>query len=376
MTELNYDWKHDIGNAYEKTKILNCLYKIDEVLINISRTPEDVLRDLLEIIPLGYRYSDICKVQILCRDIVVRSEAYHPTDLKQSVPIKVEDKEIGEVTVTYIKPFKSEKGIFLPEETKFLSTIGNKIGSYLLYRALSQSIKEIEQHEEVHDHNPMEEKNQFHEWLYSLHLNDDEIKKLTKVRVNFKKGETICKQGAITSYIMILKEGFTKNFLEGYQDKGFNFRFVKPYDFIGLSSLYAKNIYHFTSSAIIPSSIYLADRKVFIDVLSKNFPFSQKIMEWYCETTEAHLRRMSCLANKLSLGRMADILIYLAKDIFNSDLINNTISRKDIAELAGLSTENAVRILSDLRKDTIIQIGTSGIRIIDMKLLETLSLAG
>ncbi|HRU69377.1 MAG TPA: helix-turn-helix domain-containing protein, partial [Bacteroidia bacterium] len=86
--------------------------------------------------------------------------------------------------------------------------------------------------------------------------------------------------------------------------------------------------------------------------------------------------RMSCLANKQALGRIADILLYLSEKIFNGQLIENIISRKDIAELAGMSTESAVRILSELNRDKIIKIVNKGIEISNLALLKKLSIAG
>ncbi|MBT4728131.1 MAG: winged helix-turn-helix domain-containing protein, partial [Bacteroidetes bacterium] len=48
----------------------------------------------------------------------------------------------------------------------------------------------------------------------------------------------------------------------------------------------------------------------------------------------------------------------------------------DMAELAGMSTESAVRVLSELKKDKVINIHHKGIEIVNMKLLQTLSKVG
>ena len=176
---------------------------------------------------------------------------------------------------------------------------------------------------------------------------------------------------------MLITEGFSKNYLEGIQERGFNFSIVKPYDFIGLSSLFTTNLYFFSGAALTPCTVYIIENEIFKQTIIKNIDFAQEIFKWYCNTTERHLKRLSSVANKQALGRIAEVLLYLKNDIFKSNIIKGSISRKDIAELAAISTESAVRILSELKKDNIINmVNLNDIEIVDEKLLKTLSIAG
>ena len=375
MPENKENIKDLLNNLDLRTKELNCVYKIDDVLTDFSADLEDVLKRLVEVVPVGWRYSDICKVQVLCNNLTVSSEGYKNTQLKIISKIFAEDKEIGEVRLVYIQPIRMEKGIFLPSEVQLLKTIADKIGNFTLYQKLRKSISELEKQKEAEFVSSQEEEPVV-AWLRKHDLNDDEIEQMTKIKIKFKKGETICKQGAITSYIMLASEGLSKNYLEGTQERGFNFKIVKPFDFIGLSSLFGNTVYHFSGAAIIPCTMYLVDIETFKEIISNNRKFTEHVMSWYCKTTEGHLKRLSCVGNKQSLGRISEILLYLYEDVFKKGLIESTISRKDMAELAGMSTESAVRILSELKKDKIIKTHSKGIEILDAKLLMTLSLAG
>jgi len=375
MPENKENIKDLLDNLDLRTKELNCIYKIDDVLTDFSADLEDVLKRLVDVIPKGWRYTDICKVQILCNNLTVSSEEYKNTQLKISSKIYAEDKQIGEIKLVYIQPIRMEKGIFLPAEVQLLKTIADKIGNFILYQKLRKSINELEKQKEAEFISAQEEEPVVL-WLRNHDLNDEEIEQMTKIKIKFKKGETICKQGALTSYIMLASEGLSKNYLEGTQERGFNFKIVKPFDFIGLSSLFGNTVYHFSGSAIIPCTMYLIDKQIFKDIIQNNQKFAEHVMAWYCKTTEGHLKRLSCVGNKQSLGRISEILLYLYEDVFKKGLIENTISRKDMAELAGMSTESAVRILSELKKDKIIKTHSKGIEILDVKLLRTLSLAG
>ncbi len=363
-----------IKNLDERTKELNCIYQVDEVLNDFDSEIEIVLKKIIEIIPNGWRYTDICKAKIVFDNLEIFSEGYKDTELKLTSKILNNKKIIGEISVVYIKPIKTEKRIFVNEEISLLNTIASKLSNFFLLKRMRQTIKEMESQNITVSSSKEDD---LYKWLKDLSLTEQEIEKFTHVHIKFKKGETMCKQGSITSYIMLLSEGFSKNYLEGIQERGFNFSIVKPFDFIGLSSLYGSTIYNFSGAALTPCTVYIIENTLFKNTLLSNIEFAQNIFKWYCNTTERHLKRLSCIANKQSHGRMAEILLYLKEDIFNSNIIKGNISRKDIAELAALSTESAVRILSEFKKDNIINIiNNNDIEIIDEKLLKTISMAG
>lgn len=365
-----------LENLNERNKELNCLYKTDELFRQLSISLDELFLQLIELITSSYRYTDICRCRIIYKEKEYASEGFRLTELMQQAEIKEEGKVCGNITVCYIKPLRLEKGVFLFEETRLLNTIAQKLSDYFNYRNLIES---IEQQKSDHfkftsPQNLITEK--VKKWLSGLNLKENEIKEFTKVQIKFKKNEIICKQGALTSHIMILADGLSKNYLEGNQDKGFIFSIVKPLDFIGLSSLFYTDTYLFSGSAITPCTVFHIDKEKFKSILNGNTLFADSVMNWYCRMTRGHLERMSCLANKQALGRVADILLYLSERIFDGNMIENIISRKDIAELAGMSTESAVRILSELNKDKIIRIVNKGIEISNPALLKKLSIVG
>ncbi len=366
-----------ISSLNERNKELSCLYKADELLRNTEQPMRDAFRQIIPIIPPAFRYEDICGVRIRWNDQEVTTPNYVNTALKITVPIIARERRLGDLTVVYIKPVKSEKGIFLPEEHKLLSTLAEKLGQFIHYKKLRISLEKLEKKTHGSGPSEMEESEiRLKEWLRSLHLNKEEIERVLQFRVHFRKGETICKQGAITAYVMLLAGGLTKNYLEGVQGKGFNFKIVTPFDFIGASSVFGSNRYLFSGSALVPSTVYMIEKSIFRSLALENPDFNLKVMEWFSHTTEYHLDRLSCIASKQSLGRISHILLYLMNDVFHSPHIPAAISRKDIAELAGMSVESAVRMLSELKKDKIIRITNQGLTIEDTQLLKTLSRAG
>ena len=375
MNEKEKNLQYLIENLNKRNKEIDCIYKVDEILQNFDSSIDEIFEKLIKIIPQAWRYTDICKIRIIYKKLIVSDKELIETDLKQISYISTEDQVFGEIQLYYIKTVKSEKGIFTVEEQKLLNTIAEKIGNFILYKKLRKSISKIDK-EKSNSFEEEDSSEKLINWLKDLKLSDAEISQFTRIKINFRKNETICKQGAIASYIMILSEGLSKNFLEGNNEKGVNFKIVKAFDFIGLSSIYGDKRYHFSGTTLLSSKIYLIETELFKKTLLNNTEFAEIVLSWYCSELNNNLRRLSCIANKQSLGRIAETLLYLANDIFENSIISQAITRKDIAELAGMSTESAVRILSELKNDKIIKITKFGIELLNYKLLNTISLAG
>ena len=358
----------------ERTKELNCLYLVDEILQDFNLPLESVFSKLNEVIPKSMQYVDICRTCIIYDNKEYVNETFKKTELKLSAQSFSDGKKI-EVCVYYIKPVKIEhRTIFLSEEHKLINTVTEKIARYIEYRQLRDMLnKKMASSETKSDIIPT---GNLETWLKSFSLSSDNIQQITRVKIIFRKGETICKQGALTNHIMLLSEGLTKIYLESSHDRNFIIKIAKPFDFIGLSSLYGENTYTFSASALVPCSVYLVEKETLKNIFFKNPDFAYQAMKWFSQNFSLLLDKMSSVSNKQSLGRMSDVLLYLAKDIFSNNTIDGCISRKDIAELAGLSTESAVRILSDFKSDSIVTLNRNEIQIVNEELLRTISMSG
>ena len=358
----------------ERTKELNCLYLVDEILQDFNLPLESVFSKLNEVIPKSMQYVDICRTCIIYDNKEYVNETFKKTELKLSAQSFSDGKKI-EVCVYYIKPVKIEhRTIFLSEEHKLINTVTEKIARYIEYRQLRDMLnKKMASSETKSDIIPT---GNLETWLKSFSLSSDNIQQITRVKIIFRKGETICKQGALTNHIMLLSEGLTKIYLESSHDRNFIIKIAKPFDFIGLSSLYGENTYTFSVAALVHCSVYLVEKETLKNIFFKNPDFAYQAMKWFSQNFSLLLDKMSSVSNKQSLGRMSDVLLYLAKDIFSNNTIEGCISRKDIAELAGLSTESAVRILSDFKSDSIVTLNRNEIQIVNEELLRTISMSG
>lgn len=201
--------------------------------------------------------------------------------------------------------------------------------------------------------------------------NEASLIKSSKTLIQFRKGESLTKQGAFSSYILLITEGFAKLSLELDAQKNYNFGIAKTGSFIGLSAVFNDAVFRYTSTAITDTQAFLIEKQSMIAVLSKNAPFALKIMQTYCEQNKLLMNALSSVTSKQINGRIADTLQYLYHESNNNPLVFVNLTRKDFAEFAGVSTESAIKVLKSFEKEKIIKLDEKNISILQLdKLIE------
>ena len=196
------------------------------------------------------------------------------------------------------------------------------------------------------------------------------------VTVKYKKGEMICKQGGLASHMFFIEKGLAKVFL----DDGVNslvLKVVVAGNLLGLSALNTNNqTYQYSSKTYIDSEIKQIDIAFFKKLISENSAFSKEIITILGANSVQMNGRFFCFTHKQSYGRIADILLCLADRIFKQREFNLPLSRKDLAELCGMSQETVVRMLKKFDEEGIIKINGKYFSIIDYDRLKSISEKG
>ncbi len=206
--------------------------------------------------------------------------------------------------------------------------------------------------------------------------NEVEFIRKSKAMVAFRKGENLCKQGAFASYILFIIDGIVKQYIEGDITKSHNLRIYKSGEFVGLSAIYNENIFNYSASALTDTKAYLIEKEIMLHVLESNALFASKIMKNYCRQNNFLFTALQNLIYKQMNGRMADALLYIAGENYKNESVFPLLSRKDIAEFAGTSTESAVKILKAFEKEGIIKLEEKEVIILQKEKLEDISRRG
>jgi CRP-like cAMP-binding protein len=90
---------------------------------------------------------------------------------------------------------------------------------------------------------------------------------------------------------------------------------------------------------------------------------------------ESHLKMVS-MAQKRMSGRLAEILLYFADEIFHHDEYEMVLSRQELGEMASMAKECVVRILKEFEDSGIIFSNSSRLKILDREKLSSISQKG
>lgn len=196
---------------------------------------------------------------------------------------------------------------------------------------------------------------------------------LSRKEVNFKKGEIIYKEGDKIDQFLYLKEGLMKVYKTLGDRKEQIIGVTKPMDFIGLLSVFSNTTYSFSLSALEDSSICTIDLSAIKKLIKGNAEFAFTLLEKMSTMNDQLLHNRLAINLKNLRGRTAYILLMFANEIYNSNKYELPVSRKEIAELIDMRTENVIRILSEFRNDGILRIEGKKIEILDMLRLQQIS---
>lgn len=204
---------------------------------------------------------------------------------------------------------------------------------------------------------------------------EEEFYNIQKTHINYKKGETIIKEGSRVSNILYVLDGLVKVYIEG-PSKNIIIKLLKSGDFIGLTSLYGDDTYYFSASALSETKLCSIDQDAIKDLMSASCDFSRATASWYCKNYNVMLTKCLNLGLKQLNGKLANILLYLSREEFNSIDIFSHITRKDLAELSGMAIENVARILTEFNNEKIIELKGKKIEIKNLELLKSISKNG
>jgi len=203
----------------------------------------------------------------------------------------------------------------------------------------------------------------------------DKLEK-TSVKLNFKKGETILKQGGMPTHVVYLEKGIVKFNYENETSKNLILTIVSAPKILGGANLFYKDNNLFSLIAVGDCEVIMIDSKVIQDVLMDNSKFAMMMFQVASEMFKKSVMNFISLAHKQKEGRIADIILYLAEEVYHNNSFLLSLTRKEIAEFAGCSTENVIMTLSKWHTEKIISIDGKNIEIIEMDKLKYISKIG
>lgn len=205
-------------------------------------------------------------------------------------------------------------------------------------------------------------------------LNSAEVNEVDahKHGISYKKGEPIFHEGNNPQGIFCINQGKVKLTVTGEQGKEQIIRLAASGDVLGYRSLLSNDHYNATATALDDTEICFISKETFFKLLDNNQNLSRNFLSLLSTELKDVHQRMTDLSQKPVRERIAESLL-LIREIYgvesDGQTLNVSLSREDIANLAGTATETTIRTLSDFNSIGIIELVKKKIKILNQKTL-------
>lgn len=127
----------------ERAKELTCLYAIEEALRAPDAEIEQVCDRIIEAIPPGWQYPDICTAEINLEGNQYRAPNFKVTPWNLKADIIQQDQVVGSIDIYYTKEMPpADIGPFLNDEKKLVQTIADRLNHFLTYKKMQHVLQD------------------------------------------------------------------------------------------------------------------------------------------------------------------------------------------------------------------------------------------
>ena len=202
-------------------------------------------------------------------------------------------------------------------------------------------------------------------------LADEELAGLAGLAIerHFKPGEFIVWEDDAPDWFYIVQEGQVKILKHSSLGKEFIIAFFSAGEMFGEVAVFENRPYPASAQAVYEVKVLAIGSKDFLSFLAANPPVALRIIGVLSGRLREAQGRLKDLAGERAQQRLATILLMLDSK-FGKTL---PFTRKEIADMAGTTTETAIRVLSRLNKGGIIRSTRGKIAILDETKLRLLS---
>jgi len=194
-----------------------------------------------------------------------------------------------------------------------------------------------------------------------------------KVEREYPQGASIIKEGTRIRDFSYLKSGLVKLFRTDQSGKEQIITIAKPMDYVSLLSVFSDKKYNYSVTALEESVTCNLQMKDINNLVTENGNLALNLLSKMSRVADKIILDSLHIRTKHLRGRVAFLLIYFAEEIYFSHEFDLPLTRKEMAEYVGMTTENVIRSLSEFRKDGILKIYGKTIQIVNMDSLKSIS---
>lgn len=207
-------------------------------------------------------------------------------------------------------------------------------------------------------------------------LSSLELDKTSKEKADccYKKGQHIFTEGTRGHGLYCVYKGKVKIHKLGAEAKEQIVRLAKEGDVLGYRSLLSNEPYYATASALEDSVLCYISKKTFLEMLENNKNLSYNVIQVLTQNLKESEKKIINLKQKPVIQRISESLLILKEKfgLTKDNYLSVKLSRREIGDLSGVTTETTIRTLSELNKSGIIHLKGKAIGLVDMsRLIQT-----
>jgi len=194
--------------------------------------------------------------------------------------------------------------------------------------------------------------------------------------IRFKKGECILKQGGRATDVMFISKGIVKHIYEFENGKELILTISSGPNLVGGAGLFSDGSSPFSIVVIEECDVCLIDIATLKKIIFAHSNFGLKLFEVVTEMFKASIFNFIHLAHKNVNGKVADTLLFLSNNVYRSENFILSLTRKELAQFAGISEENFITTMQRFHKENIIEVHAKQVKIVDIERLREISKRG
>lgn len=195
--------------------------------------------------------------------------------------------------------------------------------------------------------------------------------------ISHRKGQILYYEGTKPLGIFCINSGVVKVYKTASNGKEQILHLAQKGDFLGYSALLGEENYTNSAMIIEDAKICFIPKESFLSTLFNNTPFFKRITKALSHEIGVMEEKLTDATQKSIRERLAYVLIQLANcygvEGGESQRIDLILSREEIAGMVGTATESVIRLLSEFKKDNLIDLDGKRIIVKDKRGLARLS---
>lgn len=202
-------------------------------------------------------------------------------------------------------------------------------------------------------------------------LEPDLLKTVDRVKTDsrYRKGQIVFNEGNPVFGLYCIKEGRAKIYKTTADGKRQILRIAAAGETLGLRSLLAEQPYSTTAEALEETVLCFIDRRTLFPLISEARDMTWRILRDLAHELIDSEKRTTEMARSSVRERAAGVLLLLKEKYGHPSEegidLNIALSREDLADLAGTSTESLVRTLTDFRGEGLVSSRGKQITLLD-----------